>query len=60
MPDIHGEVEDEHETTMDPHAAPLRLEVRERFSSLQIAIVWALGAVAIVAGLIVGLTVTNS
>jgi hypothetical protein len=49
-----------HHTPEDPNAAPTHLDVRTDFSFAQMAVIWGLGAVAIVAGIVVGLTVVNN
>jgi hypothetical protein len=45
---------------VDPNAAPTHGDVRSSFSGRQMAVAWILGAVAIVAGIVLGLTVTNT
>ena len=44
----------------DPNAAPMRSDVREQFSSNAILFCAILGAIAIVAGTFIGLTVVNN
>ena len=44
----------------DPNAAPMRSDVREQFSSNAVLFCAILGAVAIVAGTFIGLTVVNN
>ena len=56
MADTH----DPHGAVTDPNVAPSHLDVRAQFSSLQVAFCVVLGGIAIVAGIVVGLTVTNS
>jgi hypothetical protein len=43
----------------DPNAAPLRQDIRTQFAAAQIAIVAAMGALAIVAGIVFGLLFAN-
>ncbi|MEP7216040.1 MAG: hypothetical protein ABI782_07280 [Anaerolineaceae bacterium] len=50
--DSHGPV--------DPNAAPLRADVRETFSPRAVAFCAIVGAVAIVAGTVAGLTLVSS
>ncbi len=49
-----------HHAPVEAGAAPTHLDVRERFSFAQMAFAWALGAIAIVAGIVLGLTVVNN
>jgi hypothetical protein len=49
-----------HTTAQDPDAAPMHLDVRERFTALQVTICAAAGAVAIIAGIVLGLVVANN
>ena len=57
--DPHAAAEAHHPST-DPNVAPTHGDVRSSFSRGQLAVAWILGAVAIVAGIAFGLTVTNS
>ena len=52
--------DDGHDAPEDPNAAPTHLDVRSDFSVAQMAFIWGLGAIAIVAGIAVGLTVVNN
>lgn len=56
MADSH----DSHGVPANPNEAPAHLEVRFQFTNLQVAFCVALGLVAIVGGLVLGLTITNS
>ena len=49
-----------HHAPEDPNAAPTHLDVREQFSFAQMAVIWGFGAIAIVAGIVAGLTVVNN
>jgi hypothetical protein len=51
---------DTHSAAPDPNAAPMHHDIVERFTSLQITIAVALGGIAIVAGIVLGLTVVNN
>lgn len=51
MADSHG--------ADDPNVAPMHLEVKERFTSLQVAIAVAFGGIAIVLGTVLGLVLAN-
>ena len=50
--DSHGHI--------DPNAAPSRADVRENFSRGAVAFCAILGAIAIIAGTIAGLTIVNN
>jgi len=52
--------EDAHHAPADPNVAPTHGDVRTSFSAGQLAFVWILGAIAIVAGIAAGLTVVNN
>jgi hypothetical protein len=56
MADSH----DSHGAPANPNEAPAHLDVRFEFSNLQVAFCVGLGLIAIVAGLVFGLTVTNT
>lgn len=43
----------------DPNAAPMHHEIYERFTTIQIAIAVALGGIAIIAGIVLGLVLAN-
>ncbi len=43
----------------DPHAAPMHHEIKERFTSVQVAISGILGAAAIIAGIVLGIVLVN-
>ena len=43
----------------DTNVAPTHLDVKERFTSLQVAICAALGTIAIVAGIVLGIVLQN-
>jgi hypothetical protein len=49
-----------HHPPADPNAAPTHGDVRSSFSRGQLAVAWILGAIAIVAGIALGMTVTNT
>jgi len=51
---------DTHATTEDPNAAPMHPDIKERFTRAQVAFCAALGAVAIVGGLVFGVLVVNN
>ena len=57
MADAHA---DPHHAPADPNAAPTHGDVRFSFSGGQMAVAWVLGTLAIVAGIVLGLTVTNT
>lgn len=46
--------------TTDPNAAPMHHEIKERFSSAQVALAGFLGIAAIVAGLVLGMVLVNN
>ncbi|HXU25477.1 MAG TPA: hypothetical protein VN697_15750 [Tepidiformaceae bacterium] len=50
---------DTHATPLDPNVAPTHLDVKTDFSKFQMFVCWALGVVAIVAGVVFGLTMAN-
>jgi hypothetical protein len=56
MADSH----DSHGADADPNVAPSHLDVRFDFSNVQVAFCVGLGLIAVVAGIVVGLTVTNT
>jgi hypothetical protein len=56
-PGTQGEGHDSHGQPEDPNAAPMRLDVRESFPVSAVLFCVVLGAIAIVAGTLVGLTV---
>lgn len=53
--DTHG-----HDGPVDPNVAPTHSDVRRDFSMAQMTVAWALGAIAVVGGVILGLTVINN
>ncbi len=53
MADTHGAAE-------DPNVAPMHHEIQENFSSGQVLFAVLMAAVAIVGGLIAGLTIVNN
>ena len=57
MADAHA---DPHHAPADPNAAPTHGDVRSSFSGGQMAVAWILGTVAIVAGVVLGLTLANT
>jgi hypothetical protein len=44
----------------DPNAAPTHLDVRDRFSSLQVTVAAVAGVVATIVGIVLGLTLVNN
>jgi len=48
-----------HGTHDDPNAAPMHLEVVDTFTRAQVAFCAALGGVAIIAGIILGIVLSN-
>ncbi|MCC6382028.1 MAG: hypothetical protein IT304_05930 [Dehalococcoidia bacterium] len=46
--------------TTDPDAAPMHHEIKERFSTAQVALAGFLGTAAIVVGLVLGLVLVNN
>jgi hypothetical protein len=59
-PDTHAEEHDAHHAPIDPNAAPTHGDVRFTFSLAQMAVPWVLGVIALVAGVVLGLTVVNN
>ena len=59
-PDTHHEEADAHHPPADPNAAPTHGDVRFTFSFAQMAVPWALGLIALVLGVVLGLTVVNN
>lgn len=53
--DDHG-----HDAPADPNVAPTHSDVKNDFTLGQVAVVWALGAIAVVGGIVLGLTVVNN
>lgn len=43
----------------DPNAAPMHHEIVERFAAAQVAVAVGLGAIAIIAGIVLGLVLVN-
>jgi hypothetical protein len=43
----------------DPNVAPMHHDIQERFASWQVAVCIALGSIAIVAGIVLGLVLQN-
>ncbi|MBI5946528.1 MAG: hypothetical protein HY875_00125 [Chloroflexi bacterium] len=43
----------------DPNAAPMHHEIKERFTNAQAAVSGILGAVAIIAGIVLGIVLAN-
>ncbi len=67
MADPHSALTPAHEAghhdshaAVDPNTAPLRADVRESFSTGAVIFCAILGAVAVVGGTIVGLTIVNN
>jgi hypothetical protein len=50
--DAHAEV--------DPNAAPMHIDVRETFSRGAVLFCYALAAIALVSGVVAGLTIVNN
>ncbi len=48
-----------HGTHDDPNAAPMHHEIVERFTRAQIAFCAALGGIAIIAGIVLGIVLSN-
>ncbi len=48
-----------HGTHDDPNAAPMHHEIVERFTRAQVAFCAALGGIAIVAGIVLGIVLSN-
>lgn len=44
----------------DPNAAPMHQDIQERFSQGQVLFCYLLAAVALVAGVVAGLTIVNN
>jgi len=57
MADAH---DTHHDLPDDQNVAPTHQEIHERFTGAQVAFCAILGVVAIVAGIVTGLTVTNT
>jgi len=55
MTDVHTA-----EPAADPDVAPNHTEVRDTFPPIAIVLCWGLGALAIVLGIVLGLTVVNN
>ncbi len=53
-------VEDAHHAPADPNVAPTHGDVKASFTAGQLAFAWILGAVAIVGGIVAGLTLVNN
>jgi hypothetical protein len=45
---------------LEPETAPLHHDIRQSFSWGQMAYVWILGAIAVVGGIVLGLTAVNN
>lgn len=64
MTEVHVEEEhaahEAHHAPADPGAAPMHQDIKARFSMGQMMFAWVLGGGAIVAGIILGLTVANN
>lgn len=52
MADSHGE-------DLDPNASPMRQQIKEDFSSAAVAFAVSLGAIAAIAGLVLGIVLAN-
>ena len=50
----------EHHEPQNPNAAPMHLEVKADFSRLQVAYAVGLAAIAVIAGLVLGIVLANS
>lgn len=63
MTDAHAasahDPHDAHHAPVDPNAAPMHQEVRFEFPQTALWFAWGLGALAIVLGIVLGLTVNN-
>lgn len=53
--DPHG-----HDAPADPNVAPTHSNVKNDFTYAQVAVAWVLGAIAVVGGIVLGLTVVNN
>lgn len=56
--DVHDAHNPHHDD--DPNVAPTHAEIEERFTPVQVAFCAVLAAVAIVGGIVAGLTITNT
>lgn len=58
MAESHAESHDAH-AHQDPNASPMHPEVHESFSRAAVVFCYALAAIALIAGIVAGLTVIN-
>jgi len=59
MTDAHADPHDAHHAPVDPNAAPMHQEVRFAFPQTALWFAWGMGGLAIVLGIVLGLTVNN-